>query len=285
MDELIARAWQVRLANFPKEIQFDFPIKTKAVSVTGTKCGLKCAHCDGHYLKKMVPIDNWQKGIDANTTSCLISGGCDDQGKVPILRYLPIIKEIKASQRRTNLHVGLLDDEEIEKVGIVADVVSFDFVGDNETIRDVYGLNKSVEDYIRVYSKLREKVTVLPHICIGLRGGKISGEYKALELLQKLGVKGLVFIVFAPTEGTKYAKKEAPSLEEVAKLLCRAREDFPQVPIHLGCMRPKGKYRAELDQLALRCGVNKIVQPTSGAINLANQLGLLVKEGEECCVL
>ncbi len=285
MEELIAKAWQVRLANFPKAIEFDFPVNTKAVSVTGASCGLKCAHCDGHYLKKMVHIDNWQKGLGSNTTSCLISGGCDDKGKVPILRYLPTIEEIRASQRKTNLHVGLLEDEEIEKVSSVADVVSFDFVGDDETIREVYGLNKSVTDYIHVYNKLKEKVTVLPHICIGLRGGKISGEYQALELLQKLGVKGLVFIVFAPTAGTIYAEKEPPSLAEVAEVLCQARIAFPDVSINLGCMRPKGRYRAELDHLALRCGVNKIVQPTSGAIKLANQLGLLVHRGEECCVL
>lgn len=285
MEELISRAWGVRKANFKDEVEFDFPAKTKAISVTGPSCGLKCAHCDGHYLEKMVPITDWQKGLGDDTTSCLISGGCDEKGKVPIAKYLPLIKNIRDTKRKTNLHVGLLEEHEIDEVCQVADVISFDFVGDNETIKEVYGLDKSVEDYIHVYTKLRAKVKVLPHICIGLRGGQISGEYKALEILKELGTDGLTFIVFAPTHGTQYAVKEPPQLDEVARILCHARLEFPNLPIHLGCMRPKGKYRSQLDQLALRCGVNKLVQPTSGAINLADELGLAVKRGEECCVL
>lgn len=285
MEQLIAAAWQVRQANFPKVVEFDFPVNTKVISVTGNQCELKCSHCNGHYLEKMIPIADWQNALHQNTTSCLISGGCDIRGKVPMLRYLPLIQEIKDSRRRTNLHVGLVDESEIEQISQAADVVSFDFVGDDDTIREVYGLDKTVEDYVRAYSSLREKVKVLPHVCIGLRGGRISGEYKALELLRELGADGLVFIVFAPTDGTLYADKKPPALEEVTRILCRARLDFPTVPIHLGCMRPKGRYRAELDQLALRCGVNKIVQPTPHTITLAGELGLEIKRGEECCVL
>ena len=285
MEEMIARAWQIRQANFPKEIEFAFPAKTRAISVTGTQCQLNCAHCNGRYLEKMITITDWRKKLSPDTTSCLISGGCDLGGKVPVLQYLPVLKDIKDSGHKTNLHVGLLDDREIDRLSQVADVVSFDFVGDDETIKEVYGLDKRVEDYLRVFTRLKEKVTVLPHICLGLRGGQISGEYRALELLQELGVNGLIFIVFAPTQGTRYAEKEPPLLEEVAQVLCKARQDFPTVPIHLGCMRPKGKYRAQLDQLALRCGVNKIVQPTPGAVALAQELGLVIKRGEECCGL
>jgi len=233
----------------------------------------------------MAPITDWQKSLGQDITSCLISGGCDRNGKVPLLKHLPLIKEIRRSSRRTNIHVGLLDPPEIEEVCQAADVISFDFVGDNETIREVYGLQKTVEDYISVYSSLRSRAAVLPHICIGLRGGRISGEYRALELLREIGVSGLVFIVFAPTHGTAFADREPPPLEDVAHILCRARMDFPDVPIHLGCMRPKGRYRNELDRLALRCGVNKIVQPTPGAIALAQELNLRIKRGEECCVL
>ncbi|MCL4441625.1 MAG: radical SAM protein [Firmicutes bacterium] len=285
MEQLIAKAWEVRQANFPNVVEFDFPVSTKAISVTGSQCHLQCAHCNGHYLNAMVPITDWRTGLNRNITSCLISGGCELNGKVPLIRYLPLIKEIRQSRRRTNLHVGLLDDDEIEPLSQVADVVSFDFVGDNQTIQEVYGLDKTVEDYIRVYLGLRQKVRVLPHICIGLRGGQISGEYKALEMLKQLGAEGLVFIVFAPTDGTDYADKQPPAMADVVRILCKAREEFADIPIHLGCMRPKGKYRLKLDELALRCGVNKIVQPTPAAIALAKELGLEVRNGEECCVL
>lgn len=285
MEGKIARAWQIRKANFADQIEFDIPVKTKAISVTGNHCELKCAHCNGHYLGQMADIKDWRAEIGPDTTSYLISGGCDKNGKVPILRHLPLLQKMKQSQRRTNLHVGLLDKDEIEQISKVADVVSFDFVGDDVTIKEVYGLDKKVVDYINVYQALQKKIKVIPHICIGLRGGQISGEYKALELLRELGPEGLVFIVLAPTEGTLWANKTPPAIDDVVQVLCQAREMFPKVPIHLGCMRPRGSYRSRLDYLAVRCGVNKIVQPTPDAIALAQELGLIIKRGEECCVL
>ena len=285
VEQLITRAWQVRQANFPSAVAFDFPLKTRALTVTGSQCQLNCAHCNGHYLKKMVYVTDWRAKLTQDITSCLISGGCTKDGKVPVLRYLPVIQEIKKSGRKINLHAGLLDEAEIEQLYQVADVVSFDFVGDRETIQEVYGLDKTINDYINAYLRLRKKVKVVPHICIGLRGGSISGEYRALQLLQELGADGLVFIVFIPTPGTKYADRTPPVMDEVVRILARARITMPNTPLHLGCMRPPGKYRAELDRLALRCGVNKIVQPTPGAVALAGELGLEIKRGEECCAL
>jgi len=285
MEQMLNEAWQVRQDNFPNIIQLDFPAKTKSISVTGSECMLKCAHCNGHFLQAMDPISTWQESLGQEIKSCLISGGCDKEGRVPVSHYLPYIKGIKDSRRQINLHVGLQDEQEIEQFSQLADVVSFDFVGDNETIREVYGLNKRVEDYILAYVRLQRKVSVIPHICIGLRGGQISGEYKALEILKEIGVKGLVFIVFSPTDGTLYAKREPAPLQEVIRILCKARIDFPDIPINLGCMRPKGRYRFELDQLAVRSGVNKIVQPTPGVMAMAEKMGLEVIRGEECCVL
>ena len=60
---------------------------------------------------------------------------------------------------------------------------------------------------------------------------------------------------------------------------------FPQVPLYLGCMRPGGRYRESLDQLALQAGINKIVQPVPALRQLASDLGLTVIRGEECCSL
>ena len=284
-EQLITRAWQVRQANFPGEMAFNFPSKTRAITVTGSQCRLNCAHCNGHYLKTMVDITDWRAKLTRDITSCLISGGCTRDGKVPVLGHLPVIREIRQSGRRINLHTGLLAEAEIEQLDQVADAVSFDFVGDRETIKEVYGLEKTVDDYIKTYLSLRKRVKVVPHICIGLRGGSISGEYKALQMLRELGADGLVFIVFRPTPGTKYADRTPPALDEVVRILARARIEMPAIPIHLGCMRPSGRYRAELDRLALRCGVNKIVRPTPAAIALAGELGMEIKRGEECCVL
>jgi uncharacterized radical SAM superfamily protein len=49
-------------------------------------------------------------------------------------------------------------------------------------------------------------------------------------------------------------------------------------------MRPHGQYRTQLDPLAVRAGVNKIVSPARQAVQLVEELGLSVVRGRECCV-
>ncbi len=60
---------------------------------------------------------------------------------------------------------------------------------------------------------------------------------------------------------------------------------FRDKPLAMGCMRPGGLYRVELDCLAVRAGLNGIVNPAPAAVRLARQFGLEVLRGEECCVL
>ncbi len=278
--EIMAKAWDIRSRNFRAEIEFDYPEATEVITLTGKQCALDCAHCGGHYLEGMKTVAE----VGNSAKSCLLSGGCDSQGKVPFSSHLPFIEKLKKN-RRLNFHVGLVNEQEIESLSRLADVVSFDFVADDETIQEVFGLDRKAEDYLQTYRSLRRKVKVLPHICLGLKGGVLAGERRALERLEQEGLDGLVFIVFIPTPGTRYEKRTPPSLEEVANILAEARIRFPDKPIFLGCMRPKGRYRQTLDQIALRCGVNKIVVPTRATVELAKQAGLEIKVGEECCVL
>lgn len=262
-------------------ISFAYPRQTTAISVTGPECEQNCAHCGGHYLKQMLPLAAMET---SKATSFLISGGCQPDGSVPIGEHLATLKALKQG-RRYNLHVGLIPETEISKIASIADCVSFDFVGDDETIQEVFGLDRRVEDYIHCYKALRKQVKVMPHICIGLQGGKIKGEYKAVELLQELGMDGLTFIIFTPTKGTSYAACLPPNMEEVVKFLTWARQQCPSIPIHLGCMRPGGRYRNELDQWAVRIGLDTIVNPTPGAVAVAKEMGLSILRREECCVL
>ncbi len=286
--QLMDRAWGVRVNNFSPEIEFDYPEATEVLTLTGKNCALDCAHCGGHYLQGMKSVAEVTANHSGDSAkpckSCLISGGCDSHGKVPFMHQLPLINELKQS-KKLNFHVGLVDSQEASKLKELADVVSFDFVADDETVSQVFGLGRKAEDYLYTYRELRKNVKVLPHICIGLKGGELAGEYRALEWLAREGVDGLVFIVFIPTPGTRYADRRPPELEQVVQLLARARIQFPAKPIYLGCMRPKGRYRQALDLAAVRCGVNKIVVPTRAAVELAGELGLRVSYGEECCVL
>ena len=262
-------------------IRFAYPHHTKSISVTGNECEQDCAHCGGHYLKAMLPISAME---GSSATSFLISGGCQADGTVPIGKHVAQLKKLK-QDRRYNLHVGLMNEEEIKEIAEIADCVSFDFVGDDQTIRDVFGLERTVDDYIQCYQELRKQVKVMPHICIGLHGGQIRGEYHAVELLQKLGMDTLTFIIFTPTRKTRYADCLPPNMDEVVKLLTWARSYCLDIPIHLGCMRPGGRYRSEIDQWAVKIGMDTIVNPTPKAKELAKELGLSILRGEECCVL
>ncbi len=273
-------AWLVREAHFPLEIVFTRPRRTAAISLTGSACALDCAHCGRRYLHGMSPIE--QADVEG-ATSCLISGGCDARGRVPVLPHLEAVRALRPG-RRLNWHVGLISEEEMRAIAPLVDVISFDFVGDDETIREVYHLDCTVADYARTYAMLRRHVPVVPHITIGLRGGQLSGERRAIALLKELGAETIVFLVLIPTRGTAFAERTPPPPDQVGELFAEARQELPDAPIYLGCMRPGGAYRDEVDRLAIRAGLNRIVNPAPGAVALAAELGLRVVWKDECCV-
>lgn len=281
LDDKLARAWTVRRQHFPDEITWSYPLDTAVLSLTGEQCALDCAHCGSHYLGGMKPI--WEAEPDG-ATSCLISGGCDPTGRVPVTAHLEQVRAWREG-RRMNWHVGFVSEAEMQTIAPLVDVISFDFVGDDETIREVYGIDRTVADYVETYRLLRRYARTLPHVTIGLRGGNLGHELPALELLLDLGVDGLVFLVFIPTPATRYADRQPPDIDAVADLLAEARLRFPAIPLYLGCMRPRGRYRDELDPLAVQAGFNVIVSPSRPARHLTAELGLAARSIRECCVL
>ncbi len=283
-DDLFHQAWASRRANFPHRIEFVYPQKTLPVSVTENECALNCAHCGGSYLREMSSLDKALCTGNESRTSFLVSGGCDRDGNVPLMYHREKIREL-ARIAPLNIHTGFVDDDEAREIAGVAKVVSFNFIADDETVEEVCGLKNGAARYIESYRSLRKYACVVPHICIGLKGGSIKGEYKALEVLRREGAEALSFIVFRPTAGTAYGNLPEPPLAEVAAVLVRARLIFPRLTISLGCLRPGGSYRSSLDCLALRAGVNKIVKPAPAARSMASALGLNIIQSEECCSL
>ncbi len=286
LQQLLEQAWSVRQRHFPPILGADNPRSTRSLSLTGAECALDCAHCGRHYLEAMLPVaglaadDPRLKGV----SSLLISGGCDRLGRVPVTAHLEQIRAVRPG-RRLNWHTGLIGEEDWRAIAGLADVVSFDLVGDNETIAEVYGLEASVEDYRASYRMLRRHVRTIPHITIGLRGGRRSGERAALQVLQEEGAEAIVFLVLIPTPGTRYGRRVPPPVGQVVRLLAEARLAFPDTPLVLGCMRPGGPYRRELDPLAVRAGINRIVKPGRATLEAAAGLGLQVEHSQECCVL
>ena len=272
-------AWSVRLRQHGRVVLFDRPTDTLPVSLTGTSCALRCAHCNGHYLQHMRPI--WDLH-PSGAKSCLISGGCDAMGRVPLNSHLERVAELHR-ERRLNWHVGLAHTEDLTLVLPYVDVISFDVVGDRETAREVYGLDLGLDDYMATYDMLRRHAQVVPHITIGLRGGRLSGERRALVALGERQPGVLVWLILIPTPGTAYAAVDPPTLVEVADLLLGARIQLPETRLYLGCMRPHGRYRQAVDRLALRAGINAIVNPSRAAEDEAEKLGLRLVWGDECC--
>jgi len=262
-----------------KKIEFVYPIKTKTITLTSEECALDCAHCNKHWLKGMSSLPE----IDENTKSCLISGGCDINGRVPLTENLELIKKL-SKQTRLIAHTGLITEENVKKISPYIDSVSFNLVGDNETIKEVFGLKKQVDDFVESYLALKKHIKVYPHITIGLHGGRINGEYKALDILKDLGTDVLVFNVFIPTPDTEYSDRKPPAVEEVLEIISHARLNFPDIPIYLGCMRPGGRYRKGLDERVVGI-VNRIVMPADTAIRKAKELNYEIKRLEECCIL
>jgi uncharacterized radical SAM superfamily protein len=274
-------AWRTRQAHHPNQITYAYPLDTALISLTGARCELGCAHCGGYYLRHMQPV--WEAQVEG-ATSALISGGCDGEGRVPVDEYLEQIRAIRPG-RQLNWHVGLIDEPAMRAIVPYVDVISFDVVGDRETIREVYGLKATPDDYAATYTMLRRYARVVPHITVGLRCGALGHERPAMDMLARAGLEALVFIVFMPTPGTRYAGCPLPDVGQVALLLAEARQRFPEIPIQLGCMRPRRGYRARLDPLAVRAGVNVIVSPSREGRAMAEELGLEAVETRECCVL
>jgi lipoyl synthase len=284
LTDLMRCAWKVREAFFPAAVEFVAPNRTLAVSVTGSSCALNCSHCAGHYLKGMLPLEKVLGSKRGREKSYLVSGGSDRDGRVPLFERWAELEEL-ASRGPINLHTGLVNEKESRRLSHVARVVSFDFVGDNETIGDVYHLPMTVKDYLVSYRSLQKYNRVIPHICLGRNAGQIRGEYNTLRLLRKEAVEAISMIIFRPTVGTVFSDCSPPLPEDVAHFIATARLMFPRTPLYLGCMRPAGSYRETVDTYALEAGINKIVLPAPAARARAAELGLDISISEECCSL
>ncbi|MGQ9682231.1 MAG: radical SAM protein, partial [Anaerolineae bacterium] len=217
----------------------------------------------------------------------LISGGADERGRVPLLPYGEALAQLASMGLRVIVHCGLPDRSTARMLKEARiEQALLDVVGDAATCRTVLGLERTPADYWGALELLRaEGLSVAPHIVAGLHGGRMRGECEALEMVAAVGVQRLVIVVFTPRTGTPLALCQPPGVEEVARLLAAARLRLPTTPISLGCMRPAGAYKAALDELAVRAGVNAIAYPAESVAAEAATLGLGCVYGSLCCCL
>ena len=198
LKDLQCEAFRLRKTHFGNELTFSIPgtvsyhddtlplqrDRFAAISVTGSHCDLRCAHCKGKLLESMIPAtdpETFSKAVDQQrykgAHGILVSGGANSNGEVPLERFIPSLKVLKEKnpQFKVIVHTGLIRREiaeELKEAGV--DQILIDVIGDEDTIHEVYHLNKRVEDYEETLWMLKEMGHRLaPHIIIGHHFGEI----------------------------------------------------------------------------------------------------------------
>jgi uncharacterized radical SAM superfamily protein len=218
----------------------------------------------------------------------LISGGANINGSIPFLNYLKAMKKIKDDFGIIIIiHSGLITNTLAEAlIQINIDAVMLDVIGDDETIHQVYHLNKSIENYEESLKNLSDfKIPFVPHVLFGLDYGKIKGELLALKMIKKYKPQALVLVALMPLEGTPMRNIKPVSPKILARYFTLARLMFPKIPVMLGCGRPKGDHKVETDILAVQSGINGIAYPSQEAANYSIKHSFELKFSELCCSL
>jgi len=267
----------------------DFP----TISLTGKGCALNCKHCGGTILETMYPAVTPGKLFELcsqlkqkGALGCLISGGCSPDGSVPLGNFVKAIEQIKRELDLTVfVHTGVIDlhtAKALKKAAV--DAALIDIIGSDETIKEIYKLGVTVQDYEDSLNALHETgIPFVPHVIVGLHYGKLKGEFHALKIISRYEPSALVIIAFMPIHGTEMEQVEPPKPTDIAKVTATARLMFPRTPLVLGCMRPKGKHRTKTDILAIKAGVDAIAFPAEEAIEFAEEQGYKVAFSSLCC--
>ena len=271
------------------------PYRFPSVSVTGERCYLNCEHCRGRILKTMIPATTPERLFKIFTKvkrsggeGCLVSGGSMEDGSVPLMDFIPVIKRAKKDLGLdVAVHTGIVHPELAEALASAdIDAALIDIIGSNETIRRIYHLNLTADAFDHSLSLLeRNNIPFVPHIAVGLHYGKLKGEQRALQIVSKHRPAALIFIALMPLSQTPMEHTAPPSPINVARVILAARFMMPETPLILGCARPGGKHRSETDVLAIRAGVSGIAYPSREGYNFAKEVELDVKFSVKCCAL
>ncbi len=261
------------------------------VSLTGTHCSLRCKHCHSHYLNHMLDgspgklYSHAANLANIGAKGILLSGGSSPDGSVPTYEQADVIQKIKCDLNlKISAHTGIVNRMQAQALSQYLDMALVDVIGDDETIHDILGLDACAMDYENSLKELSAAgIPLAPHVIVGLHYGELRGEFRALEMVKKFNPEVVVIVVFIPTKGTSMERTAPPKLEDVAKVIIKAREMF-DVPLSLSCVRPGGRYRSMLDSYAILSGIDRIAVPSKSAYSTAKELGLnIVEISKMCC--
>ncbi len=281
------------------------------VSITGTACALQCDHCKTKVLQGMITVSRGTEGgsrrppggteggsrslfetarelAGNGTDGLLISGGSKKSGEVPFEPHFADMRRIKDELGlKVIVHSGVVTPELARGLaGAGVDGVMLDIIGADETVREVYHLDRPASDFEHSLELLASRgMRIIPHIVLGLHFGRFLGEWEALEMIRRHPVSTLILVVLTPLVGTPMAHLSPPPTADVVDFFAHARQAMPGTPINLGCGRPMGEVKVALDRAAVDHGLNGIAYPADGIVEYARSSGLEPDFYEYCCSL
>lgn len=265
-----------------------------AFSITGGACALDCDHCQAKILEPMIPalhaedLDRQVRDLvrTQGLQGFLLSGGSNRRNEIRYERFYPVIEGLKRDfpDLKIAIHTALTDEagaRRMEAAGV--DTAMMDVIGHQDTIRQVYHLDRPVEDFEATLAALTQtSMEISPHIVIGLHYGRILGEQRALEMVARYPVKALVLVVIMPF----YARPGTftqPDTAEVGRIFLQARETLGDRDVLLGCARPAGMHKRVTDAYAVMAGLDGIAFPAEGALGVAAVTGRKWHQEHACC--
>ena len=265
-----------------------------AVSITGGDCKLQCDHCKAKILEPMIPArtpeDLWRvvnEIVADGGQGMLLTGGSNHRNQVEYGPYWSTVRRIKDEFPGFKIasHTALMDEDTAQcmaQAGI--DAAMMDVIGAQETITQVYHLKRTVDDFEATLEALvATDMKVVPHIVVGLHYGHLLGEWNALEMLQRHLPDAVVLVVVMPFYAPAHRPFVTPDSGAVGRFFMDTRHALPDTPLLLGCARPPGMAKMQIDSYAVMAGLNGIAHPSDGTVELAARLERRVQVTPACC--
>lgn len=265
-----------------------------AFSITAGACALDCDHCQAKILEPMIPAtkpDMLDRKVRAliklqNLQGFLLSGGSNRKNEINYERFYPVVEGLKRDfpHLKIAIHTALTDEagaKRMESAGV--DTAMMDVIGAQETIEQVYHLDRPVADFEKTLAALTSTtMEISPHIVIGLHYGEILGEETALDMVARYPVNALVLVVIMPF----YAKPgtfKTPDTTDVGRIFLEARRRLGDRQLLLGCARPAGMHKRVTDAYAIMAGLDGIAFPAEGAVAVTRAIGRDYNQEHACC--
>ena len=265
-----------------------------AFSITAGACALDCDHCQAKILEPMIPatkpeiLDQRVRDLVMlqGLQGFLLSGGSNRRNEIRYERFYPVIEKLKHDfpYLKIAIHTALTDEagaRRMEAAGV--DTAMMDVIGAEQTIREVYHLDRPVEDFEATLAALTStSMEVSPHIVVGLHYGEILGESTALDIVSRHDVNALVLVVIMPF----YARPgtfKTPATADVGRIFLEARTRLKDKQVLLGCARPPGLHKRVTDAYAVMAGLDGIAFPAEGAVAVSRAIGRSYRQEHACC--